>query len=141
MKHTHKSLLIGIGLQDIRMCNACVCVIYNYNFIYFECPKSTGAKPYSRPRTLGSTGAKVPVAPVESAPMHRTHRILSNGCEYVGRVFTPCLTNLKTILMAYCLLPSLWCSKVIASCTCIVSFKKSKCITVVKPCITAEMLQ
>ena len=47
----------------------CLCYICNYNFIYFECPKGTGAKPYSRPRTLASTGAKVPVAPVESAPM------------------------------------------------------------------------
>ena len=66
---TRKSLFIGIGLQDIHMC---LCYICNYNFIYFECPKGTGAKPYSRPRTLASTGAKVPVAPVESAPMRAT---------------------------------------------------------------------
>src|SRR6218665_1013520 len=38
-------------------------------YYYFEYPKGTGAKLYSRPSALASTGAKVPVAPVESAPM------------------------------------------------------------------------
>ena len=38
-------------------------------FQFFEGSNSTGAKPYSRPSTLLSTGANVPVAPVESAPM------------------------------------------------------------------------
>jgi len=76
---SYKSLPIGVGLQDIRMY---MWYIYNYNyiniFIYFECTKGTGAKSYSRPRTLASTGAKVPVAPVESAPM----------------VFSPCLSTI-----------------------------------------------
>ena len=36
---------------------------------HFSTTNSTGAKPYSRPSTLLSTGAYVPVAPVESAPM------------------------------------------------------------------------
>ena len=78
---TYKSLLIGVGLQDIRMCmwyilyTIIIILIFLYNF---ECPKGTGAKSYSRPRTLASTGAKVPVAPVESAPM----------------VFSPCLSTI-----------------------------------------------
>src|SRR6218665_1206537 len=80
---THKSLFIGIGLQDIRMC---LCYMCNYNFIYFECPKGTGAKLYSRPRTLASTGAKAPVAPVESAPM--IHGLRSDQLHLVARVTT-----------------------------------------------------
>ena len=39
------------------------------NISFFEGSNSTGAKPYSRHSTLLSTGANVPVAPVESAPM------------------------------------------------------------------------
>ena len=45
--------------------------------------KGTGAKLYSRPRTLASTGAKVPVAPVESAPMILwTMRFYYSACIY-----------------------------------------------------------
>ena len=45
-----------------------------------EWPKSTGAKLYSRPSTLVSTGAKVPVAPVESAPMV-VHQLYLPACD------------------------------------------------------------
>ena len=50
---------------------ACVCVYYTYTYAYMYNPKAkgTGTKLYSRPRTLASTGAKVPVAPMQSAPM------------------------------------------------------------------------
>src|SRR6218665_3760000 len=48
----------------------CMCVLYIYAYAYMYNPKGTGAKLYSRPRTLASTGAKVPVAPVQSAPMY-----------------------------------------------------------------------
>lgn len=44
-------------------------ILYEVIFQFFEGSNSTGAKPYSRPSTLLSTGANVPVAPVESAPM------------------------------------------------------------------------
>ena len=55
-----KSLCIGSDIQYN---------IYTHVHVYNICPKGTGAKLYSRPRTLVSTGAKVPVASVESAPM------------------------------------------------------------------------
>jgi len=44
-------------------------ILYEVIFQFFEGSNSTGAKPYSRPSTLLSTRANVPVAPVESAPM------------------------------------------------------------------------
>ena len=60
----HKSLFIGIWPS--KCTHVYVCIIYIHTMYN---PKGTGAKLYSRPRTLASTGAKVPVAPVESAPM------------------------------------------------------------------------
>jgi len=107
---THKSLFIGIGLQDIRMC---LCYMCNYNFIYFECPKGTGAKPYSRPRTLASTGAKAPVAPVESAPMTTTAQFPLYNCKLhftIAEIVISCTLKyaLQSIIAFWrinCLLP------------------------------------
>src|SRR6218665_533259 len=61
---------------------ACVCVYYIYTYAYMYNPKGTGAKLYSSPRTLGSTGAKVPVAPVQSAPMATEASVLKVGKAY-----------------------------------------------------------
>ena len=60
------------------------------NISFFEGSNSTGAKPYSRHSTLLSTGANVPVAPVESAPMNN----------YIWRLFfslTVYISDLKCL--------------------------------------------
>src|SRR6218665_2570347 len=62
----HKSLFIGSGLQICT--HVYVCIIYTHMPTCII-QKVLYSQLYSRPRTLASTGAKVPVAPVQSAPM------------------------------------------------------------------------
>ena len=58
-------------------------------YFYFYETKGRGAKGYSRPPTLKSRGAKMPLAPVESAPMGATAfqcktRALNVMCALLG---------------------------------------------------------
>ena len=79
------------------MCIVYVCFIYIY--ILFLISKKYWGELYSRPSTLASTGAKVPLAPVESAPM----RLIKNVVDKHTHVTKLFKANDEILQENYCL--------------------------------------